>query len=173
MQCQLFCFEKSRLAKELKSKTQSFHQIFSLMRKQVILLAVLFISTCTAFAQQFVMIDTVYANKDRCTLYADGDFWFSRNIHHDEVPCRKWDDGKTFLYCTDIDTAQFRYEYNNSPCTRLVIIRKKRVSFVDFVAFPYYIDTLREGKTFDVSQQRDIPASPTSRPMPPSCSRCG
>ena len=138
-------------------KNISYHTLTP-MKKQVILLVILFISTCTAFAQQFVIVDTVFANKDRCTLFADGDFWFSRNIHHDEVPCRKWDDGKTFLYCTDIDTAKFRYEYNSSQCTRLVVIRKRRVSFVDFVALPYYIDTLREGKTFDVSQQRNIPA---------------
>ena len=56
------------------------------MRKQVILLTIFIISTCTVPAQQFVMIDTVCANKDRCTLFADGDFWFSRNIHDDEVP---------------------------------------------------------------------------------------
>ena len=127
------------------------------MRKQVILFILLFISTCTAIAQQFVIIDTVYAKIDRCFLYADGDFWFRRNIHDDIVPCTKRDDGKTFLYYTDIDTAKFQYEYNSSLCSRLVVIRKKRVSYVDFVPRPDYMDTLRTGKTFDVSQQRDIP----------------
>ena len=127
------------------------------MRKQVILFILLFISTCTAIAQQFVIIDTVYANIDRCFLYADGEFWFRRNIHDDIVPCMKRDDGKTFLYYTDIDTAKFQYEYNSSHCSRLVVIRKKRVSYVDFVPRPDYMDTLRTGKTFDVSQQCDIP----------------
>lgn len=127
------------------------------MGKRVILFIILFICTWTAYAQQFVIKDTVYANIDRCFLYADGDFWFRRNIHDDIVPCMKRDDGKTFLYFTDIDTAKFQYEYNFSQCSRLVVIRKKRVSYVDFVPQPDYIDTLRTGKTFDVLQQREIP----------------
>lgn len=127
------------------------------MRKHILLLIITLASTLAAFAQQFVIIDTVYAKIDRCFLYADGDFWFRRNIHDDIVPCTKRDDGKTFLYFTDIDTAKFQYEYNFSQCSRLVVIRKKRVSYVDFVPQPDYMDTLRTGKTFDVSQQRDIP----------------
>ena len=80
------------------------------MRKHILLLIITFASTLAAFAQQFVIIDTVYAKIDRCFLYADGDFWFRRNIHDDIVPCTKRDDGKTFLYFTDIDTAKFQYE---------------------------------------------------------------
>lgn len=127
------------------------------MRKHILLIAITFASTLAAFAQQVVIMDTVYANIDRCFLYADGDFWFRRNIHDDIVPCMKRDDGKTFLYCADVDTAKFKYEYNFSQCSRLVVIRKKHVSYVDFVPQPDYMDTLRTGKTFDVSQQRDIP----------------
>ena len=53
------------------------------MRKHILLLIISFASTLAAFAQQFVIIDTVYANIDRCFLYADGEFWFRRNIHDD------------------------------------------------------------------------------------------
>lgn len=112
----------------------------------------------TAFAQNYVIVDTVYAKQDRCTLYADTSMWFIRNIHYDKVPCMKSDDGTNFLYCTDMDTARFQYHYNTSQYSRIVVIRKKKISYVDFLPFPNYKDTLLKGKTFDQTQQRDIPA---------------
>lgn len=129
------------------------------MMKNFILTTIFTIAVLlTAFAQQYVIVDTVYAHKDRCELYADTNLWFIRNIHYDEVPCVKNDDGTNFLYCTDMDTARFQYNYSTHQYSRIVVIRKKKISYVDFLPFPEFKDTLLKGKTFDRTQQRDIPA---------------
>ena len=111
----------------------------------------------TAFAQQYVIVDTVCAHKNFFRVTGDSLNWSYGNCRSVSLQCNKSDEGTIVRCCTDIDTLTFRYAYNANGY-RIVLKRNRKIWYVDFESFPDFKDTLLKGKTFDRTQQRDIPA---------------